>query len=98
MKPVLKGAILALPIMLASSCSNQQGPQTSPSPPARDLVCPSEPDAAAMLAADPTGLQFDIAVRAAGEECRRALARVCRWHKKMGADVVCPLPLPGETD
>ena len=94
----LKGAILALLITSASSCNNPPAPQTSPSPPARDLTCPSEPDAAALLALDPTGLQFDIAVRAAGEECRRALARVCRWHKKMGADISCPLPLPGEPE
>lgn len=43
-----------------------------------------------MLAADPTGLQFDMAVRAAGEACRQSLARVCRWHKERGAAVTCP--------
>lgn len=52
-----------------------------------------------MLASDPTGLSFDMAVMKAGEQCRRALARVCRWHKKMGAEpLTCPAPLPDETD
>jgi hypothetical protein len=44
-----------------------------------------EPDIAAMLAADPTGLTFDVAVREAGQACRDALARVCQWHKDRGA-------------
>lgn len=51
-----------------------------------------------MLAADPSGLTFDKAVREAGEDCRRALARVCRWHKRQGMQIDCPLPLPNETD
>lgn len=46
-----------------------------------------------MLAADPTGLMFDVAVRAAGAACRDALARVCRWHKERGAELVCPAAL-----
>lgn len=94
----LKGAIPALLIMTVCACNNPQEPQTSPSPPARDLTCPLEPELAGALAADPTGLGWDMAVRAAGEDCRRALARVCRWHKKMGADISCPLPLPDEPE
>ena len=43
-----------------------------------------------MLLRDPTGLEFDMAVREAGEACRDALARVCRWHKLRGANVTCP--------
>jgi len=50
------------------------------------------------MLADPTGLEFDIAVRNAGEDCRRALARVCRWHQRLGAEVTCPAMLPGELD
>lgn len=82
--------ILALHTTIVSSCSNAPRPQAVSSPPAADLTCPSEPDVAAMLVADPTGLQFDMAVRAAGESCRQALARVCRWHKERGAAVNCP--------
>ena len=65
-------------------------------PTAEDLHCPVEPDLVMLLAQDPTGLKFDKAVREAGEDCRRALARVCRFHKRLGMDVTCPDPLPGE--
>lgn len=41
---------------------------------------------------DPTGLYFDKMVREAGQECRDALARVCRWHAERGAQVSCPKP------
>jgi hypothetical protein len=93
MKPVLKGAILALLITSASACNKQPVASIS-HPPAVDLSCPSEPDVAAMLATDPSGLTFDAAVREAGEQCRQALARVCRWHKERGAQVSCPAALP----
>jgi hypothetical protein len=43
-----------------------------------------------MLLADPSGVSFDAAVRKAGQDCRDALARVCRWHKERGAAVSCP--------
>jgi hypothetical protein len=42
------------------------------------------------MAADPTGLSWDKAVREAGQACRDALARVCRWHVERGADAACP--------
>jgi hypothetical protein len=47
-----------------------------------------------MLAADPSGVTFDAAVREAGQACRDALARVCRWHRERGAEVTCPDALP----
>jgi hypothetical protein len=91
MKPVRLALILALPTIVACQPSNPRAVSAS-HPPAADLVCPAEPDVAAMLSQDPTGLQFDMAVREAGQGCREALARVCRWHKERGADVVCPKP------
>jgi hypothetical protein len=84
MKPAMKAAILALLITSACACSNQRVASVS-HPPSADLTCPLEPDIAAMLAADPTGLTFDVAVREAGQACRDALARVCQWHKDRGA-------------
>jgi hypothetical protein len=92
MKPVSKGAILALLIMSASACNRQQGLVVS-HPPTVDLNCPAEPDVVALLRSDPTGVAFDAAVRQAGQDCRDALARVCRWHKQRGLDVTCPLAL-----
>jgi hypothetical protein len=46
-----------------------------------------------MMTADPSGVTFDAAVRKAGQDCRDALARVCRWHKERGAAVTCPVAL-----
>lgn len=84
MKPVLTPLLAAVLTMSASACNKP--PVVSIShPPSADLLCPAEPDIAALMAADPTGLQFDIAVRAAGQACRDALARVCQWHKDRGA-------------
>ena len=80
--------LAALPI--TSACGNSSSRvQTVSSPPSADLVCPAEPDVVAMLSADPSGVTFDAAVRKAGQDCRDALARVCRWHKERGADVDC---------
>jgi hypothetical protein len=81
--------IAALPIMLVLPSCKTLAPAIS-HPPIVDLNCPAEPQVAAMLARDPTGLEFDMAVREAGEQCRQALARVCRWHKERGAEVSCP--------
>ena len=92
MKPVLKAATLALLITSASSCNNPPAPSAS-HPPIVDLNCPAEPEVVAMLEADPSGVTFDAAVRKAGQECRDALARVCRWHKERGAEVSCPIAL-----
>jgi hypothetical protein len=47
-----------------------------------------------MLASDPSGVTFDAAVRAAGQQCRDALRRVCQWHKDRGANVDCDKQLP----
>lgn len=87
--PVARAAILALLTMPALSCNNPPAPEAS-HPPAADLHCPAEPDIVALLIEDPSGLAFDKAVRTAGEECRLALARVCRWHQERGAFVTCP--------
>ena len=81
--------ILAPLITLASGCNNPPAPAAS-HPPIADLTCPAEPAIDALLAADPSGVLFDAAVREAGQACRDALARVCRWHKERGADVTCP--------
>lgn len=89
MKPVLTLLPAALLTIAASSCNNPPAPKAS-HPPLVDLRCPAEPDVAAMLARDPTGLEFDMAVRQAGEACRQSLARVCRWHRERGAEVDCP--------
>lgn len=89
MKPVAILLLVALPITAA--CGSNRPPATAAShPPTADLVCPGEPDIVAMLEADPSGVTFDAAVRKAGQDCRDALARVCRWHKERGAAVTCP--------
>ena len=88
-KLALLGLIPVLLTTSAFSCSSERVNSVS-SPPAADLSCPAEPDVAAMLAADPSGLAFDVAVREAGEGCRASLAGVCRWHRDRGADVRCP--------
>lgn len=85
--------IPGLLIMSASGCNNPPAPAAS-HPPIVDLNCPAEPDVIAMLEADPSGVTFDAAVRKAGQECRDALGRVCRWHKERGANVTCPAALP----
>lgn len=77
--------------LITSACQNSNPPAAPAShPPIVDLSCPAEPQIDAMLAVDPTGLSFDVAVREAGQACRDALARVCRWHKERGAKVDCP--------
>jgi hypothetical protein len=91
MKHFMKVATPALLIMSVSACNNPPALAIS-HPPIVDLTCPAEPDVAAMLAQDPSGLAFDVAVRAAGEQCRAALIRVCNWHKERGADVGCVKP------
>lgn len=97
MKLGARGAILALLITSACGVNSTPAPKAS-HPQAVDLNCPGEPDIAALLAADPSGLAFDAAVRTAGQVCRDALARVCRWHKRRGAAVNCPAALPGEVE
>jgi hypothetical protein len=88
-----RALIPALLITAASGCNNAPAPQSSSSPPVVDLTCPAEPDVAAMLAFDPSGLAFDVAVRTAGQQCRDALHRVCQWHKDRGLkDVDCDKP------
>lgn len=84
--------ILLLAVLpITAACNGNRPPVASAShPPTADLACPGEPDVAVMLEADPTGLTFDAAVRKAGQDCRDALARVCRWHKERGAAVSCP--------
>lgn len=77
---------------MTASCASKPPVATASHPPIVDLACPGEPDIVAMLAADPSGLAFDVAVREAGQSCRDALARVCRWHKERGAEVSCPTP------
>lgn len=90
MKLVALALIPAL--LITNACASNRPPATPAShPPIADLSCPDEPDVVAMLEADPSGVTFDAAVRNAGQECRDALARVCRWHKERGADVVCPM-------
>lgn len=89
MKPVALGLIPAL--LITNACANNSSHVALVShPPTVDLVCPDEPDVVAALATDPSGLAFDVAVRKAGQDCRDALARVCRWHKERGAAVTCP--------
>lgn len=89
MKPV--PTLLLAVLLTTGACSaNSPHAETVSSPPAADLVCPAEPDIAAALLTDPSGLSWDIAVREAGESCRQALARVCRWHQQRGAEVSCP--------
>ena len=85
------GLIPALLTISAFKCSNERVNSAS-SPPAADLTCPAEPDVVKMLAADPSGLAFDVAVREAGEGCRSALLRVCRWHQERGAELDCAKP------
>lgn len=84
--------LVALPITAA--CNSNRPPVASAShPPIADLNCPDEPGIVAMMTADPSGVTFDAAVRKAGQDCRDALARVCRWHKERGAAVTCPVAL-----
>jgi hypothetical protein len=89
MKLVAIPLLAALLTIGASGC-NKEPVATISHPPTADLNCPAEPEIEAMLAADPSGVTFDAAVRKAGQDCRDALARVCRWHKERGADVNCP--------
>lgn len=87
-KPRLLVPILAALTM--SACLGSKPPvATASHPPLADLTCPAEPDVMKMLAADPSGLAFDVAVREAGEGCRSALLRVCRWHQERGARLTC---------
>lgn len=80
-------------LLIMSACGHNKPPVATVShPPTVDLACPVEPDIAVALAADPTGLSWDVAVREAGQACRDALARVCRWHVARGLDVSCPKP------
>jgi hypothetical protein len=80
--------VLILAPLIMSACAGSNPPAAPAShPPIADLSCPSEPDVTAMLAQDPTGLSFDMAVRQAGEACRAALKRVCLWHRERGAQV-----------
>lgn len=83
--------ILPLAALLITSACNGNRPhaETASHPPSADLVCPAEPDVVTMLAADPSGVSFDAAVRKAGQDCRDALHRVCQWHKERGANVDC---------
>jgi hypothetical protein len=83
-----------LALLITSACAGNKPPAAPASHPSiADLTCPDEPDIIALLAADASGLQFDKSVREAGQACRDALARVCRWHKDRGADVTCPVPI-----
>jgi hypothetical protein len=92
MKLVTILLLAALPTM--SACASNNPPAAIAShPPIADLTCPDEPDVVAMLAADPSGVTFDAAVRKAGQDCRDALARVCRWHKERGDAVTCPVAI-----
>ncbi len=88
MKLALTLPLAALLTIAASACSKPPELVVS-HPPIVDLSCPAEPDVVAMLADDPSGLSFDIAVREAGASCRAALLRVCSWHKARGAAVDC---------
>jgi hypothetical protein len=45
-----------------------------------------------MLAADPSGVTFDAAVRSAGQQCRDALHRICMWHRERGMVIDCDKP------
>lgn len=95
----MKHAKLALiPVLLITSAFSCSSPPASVAshPPSVDLNCPAEPDVVEALAADPSGLAFDVAVRAAGQACRDANARLCRWHKERGAEVICPAPLASD--
>jgi hypothetical protein len=85
-------AIPLLAALLITVACQPNNPPAAPAshPPIADLNCPAEPDVVAMLLADPSGVSFDAAVRKAGQDCRDALARVCRWHKERGAAVSCP--------
>lgn len=85
----MKHALAFVACAALVGCSNNPPASPASYPPVADLTCPAEPEIAAMLASDPTGLSFDIAVRAAGEQCRSALRRVCEWHKARGATVDC---------
>jgi hypothetical protein len=91
MKPELTLPLAAL--LITSACAlNRTHAEPASSPPIADLVCPAEPDIAASLVTDPSGLLFDIGTRAAGEACRDALHRVCEWHKARGVSVDCDKP------
>lgn len=95
--PSKKLALLAptLGLLSMSACGFNRPPvATASSPPLADLTCPAEPDVVKMLVADPSGLAFDVAVREAGEGCRSALLRVCRWHQERGAKVTCSSDRP----
>jgi hypothetical protein len=87
----MKNALAFLACVALAGCSNSPPPATPAShPPIADLVCLDEPNIDTLMIADPSGLKWDKAVREAGEDCRRALARVCRWHRDRGATVTCP--------
>jgi hypothetical protein len=88
-------ALAVIPALLITSACESSRPRAASAshPPIADLTCPDEPDVVAALAADPSGVTFDVAVRKAGQDCRDALARVCRWHKERGADVTCPVAI-----
>jgi acetyl esterase/lipase len=92
MKLVMILLLAALPITSACQPSSPHVALAS-HPPSVDLTCPDEPLIDAMLVADPSGVTFDAAVRKAGQDCRDALARVCRWHQERGAVVICPVAL-----
>lgn len=91
MKPVTIPLLAALLTTAACAPSNPPASPASAPPPA-DLTCPAEPDIAAMLAVDPSGVNFDAAVRDAGQRCRDALRRVCLWHHERGLAIDCDRP------
>jgi hypothetical protein len=86
--------MLAVIIIAVSGCSSRRAPLAILHPPAEDLRCPDEPTAPAEDADEQTGLAFDAAVRSAGQSCRDALGRVCRWHRGNGMDVTCAEAAP----
>ena len=92
MKPVKIPLLAAL--LTTAACQPSSPPAALASaPPPADLTCPAEPDVVAMLAADPSGVTFDAAVRSAGQQCRDALRRVCMWHRERGLKIDCDKPL-----
>lgn len=59
-----------------------------------------EPPVEEMLRLDASGLAFDAAVRVAGQTCRDAVARLCKWHvdngMKLPEGMVCTPPVEQE--
>lgn len=81
---------LTASLLLVSGCG---GRAQLLSPPLADLRVEPKPQLdPAALGSDEALTRYDIAIELWGERGWAAVARLCRWHARLGADVECPPP------